>query len=97
MSGEAVITIRRVGQCRACGFCCGFVDGRRTEGACRHLTDDGKCSIYDRRDQHCPECGHDHRNCIAGPRYPVKKLNPNCGYVWIEVETGASVLSVELG
>ncbi|MEM4958260.1 MAG: hypothetical protein QXX12_00120 [Nanopusillaceae archaeon] len=95
--GERVIVIRRVGSCRACGFCCGFVDGKITEGACPHLTADGKCSIYDRRDQYCERCGRDHKDCIEGPKHPLNKLNPKCGYVFIEEETGAAVLSIELG
>lgn len=94
---QYVVKIIRVGECKHCGFCCGFVDGKITEGSCRHLTNDGKCSIYDRRDQFCPECGHDHRACITAPRYPLNKLNPNCGYKFIEADTGAMVLYIELG
>jgi len=38
--------------CRACGYCCwNWVLDDRTD-ACEHLTDDGKCAIYDEWEKH---------------------------------------------
>lgn len=91
------IVIERIGECKRCGFCCGFVDGKITEGACRHLLPNGSCAIWDKRDEYCPECGHDHKNCIENPKFPLNKLNPNCGYRFIHKESGALVLNIELG
>lgn len=92
-----VLKIIRIGECKHCGFCCGFVDGKITDGSCRHLQPDGTCGIYDKRDQYCPECGHDHKNCVTTPKYPLNKINPKCGYIFIEEETGAVVINIELG
>jgi len=90
------IVIVRTGGCRRCGFCCGFVDGKVTEGACRHLLSNGSCAIYDRRAGFCPECGHTHENCIGNPKFPLRKVNPKCGYRFYEKESGAEVIAVEL-
>ncbi|MEM2445919.1 MAG: hypothetical protein QW734_04615 [Candidatus Bathyarchaeia archaeon] len=95
MSYEIVIV--RTGECKRCGFCCGFVNGKITEGSCIHLKHDGSCGIYDKRNQYCGECGHDHKSCIEGPKFPLNKLNPNCGFKFIHKESGALVVSVELG
>jgi predicted Zn-ribbon and HTH transcriptional regulator len=35
---EYKIVIVRKGECKKCGFCCGFIDGKITEGSCPHLT-----------------------------------------------------------
>jgi len=79
-----------------CGWCCGFVDGKVTEGACSHLTADGKCSIWNKRDEFCPEHGTTHENCIRYPQFPVRKLNPKCGYRFYDEESGCEVINVEL-
>jgi hypothetical protein len=46
-SETATVTLRiiRVGECKQCGWCCGFVDGKITEGACSHLTSDGNVAF----------------------------------------------------
>lgn len=91
------MTIKRVGNCKACGFCCGFENGKITEGSCIHLTENGLCRIYDKRDQYCVICGKDHKDCIEGPRLPIKYLNKNCGYSFIIYPENTTVQRIELG
>jgi hypothetical protein len=95
-SGEYKLVLVRKGGCLSCGFCCGFVNGRVTEGSCPHLTPLGRCAIWDKREFYCPTCGHDHKNCIEAPKYPMRKLNPKCGYRFYDAESGAEVINVEL-
>jgi len=98
MISDETITIKiiRLGSCRQCGFCCGFVDGKVTEGSCSHLTPDGKCSIYDRRHEFCPEHGTTHENCIGSPTLPLRKVNPKCGYRFFLEDSRAEVINIEL-
>jgi hypothetical protein len=91
-----VIRIVRVGECRQCGFCCGFVNGKKVEGACSHLDDNGKCTIHDRLNEYCPEHGRRHTECIEHPVYPLRKVNPKCGYRFYDMESGAEVINIEL-
>lgn len=60
------------------------------------MQSDGTCGIYNRRDEYCPECGHDHKNCITAPKFPLRKINPKCGYKFIEKESGAEIIAIEL-
>lgn len=93
---EFEIVIVRKGNCNKCGYCCGFIDGKITEGSCRHLLSNGSCSIYDKRSEYCKECGHTHENCIQGPMLPLRKVNPKCGYRFYMKESGAEVINIEL-
>jgi hypothetical protein len=98
-SSETVtVTLRiiRVGECKQCGWCCGFVDGKITEGACSHLTSDGKCSIHDRLKEFCPEHGRTHEDCIRNPEFPLRKQNPKCGYRFHIEGSNAEVINIEL-
>lgn len=94
-SEEFKLVIVRKGECKQCGFCCGFVDGKITEGSCSHLTSDGRCSIHDKLKEFCPEHGKTHEDCILNPTLPLRKQNPKCGYRFYEVESGAEVISIE--
>jgi Fe-S-cluster containining protein len=98
MAGTKILTLKitRIGECKQCGFCCGFIEGKITEGSCSHLTSDGKCSIWDKRHEYCPEHGTTHENCIKGPLLPLRKLNPKCGYRFIMIDSGAEVINIEL-
>jgi hypothetical protein len=68
-----------------CGECC-------KEIACSHLfvVDEFVtiCSIYDYRDQYCPEHKADHRGCITSPEHPdIDYLrNGKCTYYFEEDE-----------
>jgi hypothetical protein len=97
-SETATVTLRiiRVGECKQCGWCCGFVDGKITEGACSHLTSDGKCSIHDRLEEFCPEHGRTHEDCIRNPEFPLRKQNPKCGYRFYIEGSNAEVINIEL-
>lgn len=89
------IVIERVGECKRCGFCCGFVDGKITEGSCKHLNTDGSCSIYDKRAEFCNECGHIHDSCEIGPQAPLRKLHPECDYRFYDKKSGAEIINIE--
>jgi len=86
------IVINRTGICVGCGYCCGYVDGKITEGSCRHLSAEGKCSIYERRGEYCEECKQIHDTCVTGPELPTG--NPECGYRFIVEGSGAEVLKI---
>ena len=96
MDNSTIIRIVRIGKCKQCGFCCGFVDGKITEGACSHLTLDGKCSIHDRLKEFCPEHGRMHEECISYPDLPIRKQNPKCGYIFYIEGSNAEVINIEL-
>jgi len=97
-SETTTVTLRiiRVGECKQCGWCCGFVDGKITEGACSHLTSDGKCSTHDRLKEFCPEHGRTHEECISYPDLPIRKQNPKCGYRFYIEGSNAEVINIEL-
>jgi len=97
------LIIERRGKCKACGWCCGFRNGKKIEGACTHLTNAGKCAIHDKKDQFCEEHKKNHVGCIEEPLEPFRKIHPNCGYgfyikrpyllnvevIWLETRTGS--------
>lgn len=94
MDESCSIVINRYGSCSGCGYCCGFRDGVVTEGSCRHLLDDGKCGIYEHRDEFCSECGHDHKDCITAPTFPLRRENPRCTYRFVESNSGVEVIDI---
>jgi len=91
-----VLKIVREGECKQCGFCCGFVGGKITDDTCSHLTSDGKCSIHGRLEEFCAEHGKTHEECISYPMLPLRKLNPNCGYRFYVEGSNAEVINIEL-
>jgi hypothetical protein len=93
---EYRIVIVRKGECKKCCFCCGFIDGKITEGSCPHLTSLGRCAIWDKRELYCPTCGHDHKNCNTYPTLPLRKQNPKCGYRFYIEGSDAEVINIEL-
>jgi hypothetical protein len=95
-SEEYKLVTMRKGECKQCGFCCGFEDGKITEGSCSHLTPDGKCSIHDRLKEFCPEHEKTHEECIAYPTLPLRKQNPKCGYRFYIEGSNAEVINIEL-
>jgi len=86
------ITIKRTGGCNRCGHCC---------SDCRHLTpqfagvEKGKyiCTIYEKRDQYCQECGTTHSGCIEFPRFPIRDANSKCGYRFLD-QHGVEVVKI---
>lgn len=86
------IKIIRVGECRRCGWCCqGCIHLQpKFEGAKPYYY---KCEIYDRRNQYCEKCGITHTCGDPDyPEFPIRYLNPYCGYRFFEEKSGVEIL-----
>jgi hypothetical protein len=84
----AIALIFRDGECLACGWCCEYKK-------CSHQNDVGLCGIYDKLEEYCKEHDENHRQCVAPPKYPLRKWNPACGYVFKIAGTNLEVIHME--
>jgi len=91
---EYIIKIVRKGECHRCGWCC---------QGCVHLKPPFEgvkpyfyhCEIYDKRNQFCEKCDVVH-NCGDPnyPEFPIRMLNPYCGYRFYEEKSGVEVIYI---
>lgn len=77
----------RFGSCQQCGIC-----GCDKWPCPHHSIRDGKhqCSIYNRREEHCDECGADHAGCIRFPDNPWVRMvrSGECGFRFVRADGG---------
>ena len=89
------IEIERQGaSCSRCGFCCGVIDKKLTDHACRHVDKKGVCEIYDHLEDFCSDCGTDHSTCVPAPHFPYSK--GICSYKWIVITPGLVITGAEV-
>jgi len=67
-------TVKRIGECKACGKCC--------PEHCMHLKDN-KCLIQGHKSEWCEACGRNHEICDRSPTFPARHWRPECGYQFI--------------
>lgn len=94
---EVEYKLVRRGHCNKCGYCCGFRNGKKIEGACVHLGENGLCTIYKKLEEYCVICGKNHGECASSasaPPRPLRKENPLCGYRFYEEESDAEVIEI---